>query len=79
MRLGSDTLDEEQEKAEFFRVRSLFNKILSNKSDLFFILQELEENKGQNKLDYGILHHEIELDLSPTRNGTGKKTVCFKR
>ncbi|CAF1014974.1 unnamed protein product [Rotaria sp. Silwood1] len=50
MKFGSDTLDEEQEKAEFFR--------------------NIEKTNGEKKIDYGILNQQIELDLSPTRNGT---------
>ncbi|CAF3594941.1 unnamed protein product [Rotaria sp. Silwood1] len=50
MKFGSDTLDEEQEKAEFFR--------------------NFEKTNGEKKIDYGILNQQIELDLSPTRNGT---------
>jgi hypothetical protein len=75
MKLGSETFDEEQEKAEFFRVKSLLNKISKKTRNLSFcfVLQNLEQTKGENKIDYGILNHEIEFDLSPTRNGTGNK------
>ncbi len=70
MKLGSDTLDEEQEKADFFRVDFLWIKI---RKQFFFVIQNLEQTKGENKIDYGILNQQIELDISPTRNGTGKK------
>ncbi|CAF0856308.1 unnamed protein product [Adineta steineri] len=50
MKFGSDTLDEEQEKAAFF--------------------QSLEKNKADDNIDYGRLNHDIEFELSPTRNGT---------
>jgi hypothetical protein len=70
MKLGSDTLDEEQEKAEFFRVKFICIKIFFV---FFFRIQNLEQTKGENKIDYSILNHQIELDLSPTRNGAGKK------
>ncbi|CAF4082688.1 unnamed protein product [Rotaria sp. Silwood2] len=50
IKFGSDTLDEEQEKVEFFR--------------------NFEKTNGEKKIDYGILNQQMELDLSPTRNGT---------
>ncbi|CAF1515831.1 unnamed protein product, partial [Rotaria sordida] len=30
----------------------------------------LENTQGEKRIDYGILNQQIELDLSPTRNGT---------
>jgi len=36
MKLGSDTLDEEQEKQEFFRVKFISIKILKIKKIFFF-------------------------------------------
>ncbi len=73
MKLGSETFDEEQEKAEFFRVKSLLKSKKTRNFSFCFVLQNLEQTKGENKIDYGILNHQIEFDLSPTRNGTGNK------
>ncbi|CAM4758915.1 unnamed protein product [Rotaria magnacalcarata] len=50
IKFGSDTLDEEQEKAEFFR--------------------NFEKAKGEKIIDYSELNQQIEVDLSPARNGT---------
>ncbi len=72
MKFSSDTLDEQQEKDEFFRVKKKKRNKLNIKQR-FARLQDFEKDKDENRIDYGILNHQMEFDLSPTRNGTGKK------